>query len=46
MIEAISIRYDAASINLFGLQLTWLPLFLLFTMVFMLFGRRFLHVVV
>ena len=46
VIEAISIRYDAASINLFGLQLTWLPLFLLFTMVFMLFGRRFLHVVV
>ena len=45
-IEAISIRYDAASTNFFGLELTWLPLFLLFTMVFMLFGRRFLHVVV
>jgi len=45
-IEAINIRYDAAAINFFGLELTWLPLFLLFTMVFMLFGRRFLHVVV
>lgn len=45
-IEAISIRYEAASTIFFGLDLTWLPLFLLFTMVFMLFGRRFLHVIV
>ncbi len=45
-IDAISIRYGTAVQNYFGLDLTWLPLFLLSTMVFMLFGRRLLRVVV
>jgi len=45
-LDAINIRYGASAINFFGLALPWLPLFLLFTMVFMLFGRRFLQVVV
>jgi hypothetical protein len=45
-IDAITIRYEPAARNFFGLAIPWLPLFLLLTMVFMLFGRRLFRVVV